>query len=166
MTEGSGEVTDKQYSILSAVLAVDILAYTVTICFGLYNIWAFLIKQSKYKVYFLFMFYLFAMAVLISRLVFSINFFIFDINKGYHSSDITPFLLGDQADFFATYCKACLGFFQLASILELVFRLRQNINKMKIQQIQAEKRQSRRSVQNTEQTLRGTDDSELFLAGA
>jgi len=81
-------------------------------------------------VYFLTVFYALSFVVIVARLVFASYQTFYAINKGYDSDDISKLLIADQADLLATFCTACLGIFQLASVLELEYMIRQNINKM------------------------------------
>ena len=109
-----GHIWGKLYEII-ALVYFSIIIYFILLCMSIYNSWAFLIKQGKYKTLPLLLFYILAILLSVDRIAYSILFFGIYLDHGI-------VLLSMKAFFYFN-----VGLVQCWSILELALRVRESI---------------------------------------
>ena len=113
-TENSVYGMSHQQDITIAILAyISILAYLGMLCLEIHNVYFYLLKQGKYKVYPVLLFYLLAIPCTIMRIY---NDFYITL------TDIYFLFIGN----FPAAIKACIGLTQILMVVELTIRVKQS----------------------------------------
>ena len=124
-----------QYITLICLNCIAILIYLATLGMTIYNVVVFLIGQKRYRAYTVSMFYLFAVGVLITRIieyVIASTWFVHSLSHGFAQNSLAQIyamctenyaLSMIMCQIMGDTLKTSLGFFPVASMLELGLRL-------------------------------------------
>ena len=115
-TDDQPEFTNKQAIILAVSAYLCILLFTLLLAFALYNTWAYLIRQGKWRVFSLSMFY----ALTIICLTFRILVYVMSV---YVAQWLNVALV-----LFPAVIKICIGIVQIAVIVEITMRVRESMH--------------------------------------
>jgi len=163
----------KDIRLLQIEVYVMLACYVVTLAFTLYNVFAFVIKQRRYKNWLISIFYVLCLLVLIFR----IGYYC-EVNVWYSLSNELRTAIATQTGlqevvlrliqslrligvFFlaSDYTKYALGFFQLASMAELTIVIRQSVSFFKLsRRRELHKTRNRNSIGTVDEVL---DDGEV-----
>jgi len=107
---------------------VDVTAYTCLLLFGIRNTAKYLVKQGKWRTFFLSMFYLCTFEIATSRIIDFVCAYL-TFSKDDQRNEMAD-TISEIASELAFYGKAALGVFQIGTMNELSIRLKQAAAKL------------------------------------
>ena len=105
-------------------IAFCLFVYLLILMALIYNVVIYLVKQGRYKVFLVSVFYASSIAVIVARMV----YFSAILYQFYSSPLVRMFELINNSFFVSTYFKIIMGFYQAASMIELGLRVKASVD--------------------------------------
>ena len=105
----SGPITQEQQVVIYAILITLIVLYSLLFCFTAINFWRIIIKQKKFMLIPLLIFYLSAFVILVARVIDNVAFYKFYKHGQNINGD--DYMLGCKASMVSTFANIIMGIF-------------------------------------------------------
>ena len=116
--------TSAQKISLQVLFITSVLLYCMLLCLVIYNIYWFLYKQQRFRIYFISSFYTFAMLVIILRLAqYNLLMLVFYSDSSQIKRQEKTLVFAEAFDAVASYMTICVGLFQIVAMIVLTKQL-------------------------------------------